>query len=106
MAATAPAGDAGEWSYWRALPAASVALFWRFAEMARAGRPVTFELQDERIVLCGTRRIFSSARVREHGLEGHINLARRVTDRRIRKVDTLTKRLYFHRYHVDAISDL
>jgi hypothetical protein len=75
---------------------AGVELFRRFIALARACGPVTFELQPQRIVLCGTRRIFASVQVTQAGLSGHLNLARRLADRRIGKVEPLTKRLYFH----------
>jgi hypothetical protein len=88
------------------MPATSVEMFQRFVAMARACGPLTFELQRASIVLCGTRRIYGSVRVSPAGLGGHLNLARRLTDRRIRKIEPLTKRLLFHSYLVSSMSDL
>jgi Domain of unknown function (DUF5655) len=99
-------GDADFAPYLADQPAASAEMFMRFIEMARACGPVTFELQNGRVVLRGTRRIFASVRARKQGLDGHINLARSVADRRFRKVEMLTKRLYFHRYGVTSLSEL
>jgi hypothetical protein len=87
-------------------PAASVALFWRFTELARAAGPVIFELQNGPVILRGTRRIFASARVTGAGLTGHLNLTQRIIDPRIRKAEPFTKTLTFHTYLVTAISDL
>jgi hypothetical protein len=71
-------------------PDGSVALFRRFVDLARARGPVTFELQPGRVVLRGTRRIFAAARVTDAGIDGHLNLARQVSDRRIGRVEPLT----------------
>jgi len=67
---------------------------------------VIFELQNGPVILRGTRRIFASVRIADAGLAGHLNLTRPVTDRRIRKAETLTKTLVFHRYLVTSMSDL
>lgn len=99
-------GDADFAPYLAGASEASAGMFRRFMELARAAGPVTFELQNGVIVLCGTRRIFASVRVREHGLAGHIILTRRVTDRRMRKNEDLTRRLVTHGYLVTSLSDL
>jgi hypothetical protein len=88
------------------MPRTSVELFRRFIDLARACGPVTFELQPQRIVLCGTRRIFASVQITQARLTGHLNLARHLTDRRISKVEPLTKRLHLHRYAISTMSDL
>jgi hypothetical protein len=76
--------------YLAARPEASVVMFRRFIAMARASAPVTSELQNGPIVLRRTKRIFASVRVLDRGLAGHLNLMRRVTDRRYRKTEDLT----------------
>ena len=53
-------------------PEASVAMFGRFIELARAAGPVVFELQNGPVVLRGTRRIFASVRIVNAGLAGHV----------------------------------
>jgi hypothetical protein len=98
--------DADFEPYVTGLPATSVALFRRFIELARICGPVTFELQRGMVVLCGTRRIFASVRPTSTGLSGHVNLARRLADRRVGKVEPLTSRLFMQRYVVTAMSDL
>src|ERR1051326_3244489 len=81
-------------------------LFGRFIALVRTCGPATFQLQPQRVVLSGTRRIFASVQVIHAGLNGHLNLARRLTDHRIGKVEPLTKRLYFHRFTITTMSDL
>jgi hypothetical protein len=65
------------------MPEASVRMFRRFVDMVRTSGPVTFELQNDPIVLRGTRRILGSVRVLDNGLRGHLNLTRRVNDSRL-----------------------
>jgi hypothetical protein len=98
--------DADFAPYLAGMPAPSVAMFARFIDLARAAGPVTFELQNGVVVLCGTRRIFASVRVADPGLTGHINLMRHLNDRRIRKAERLTKTLVFNSYRVTSVSDL
>jgi hypothetical protein len=88
------------------MPESTVELFWRFLELARSCGPVTYELQRAGVVLCGRRRIFGSVGVAQTGLKGHLNLARRLADPRIRKVDPLTRSLFMHRYLVTALAEL
>jgi hypothetical protein len=99
-------GNADFEPYLAGQPAASQELFWRFIAMARACGPVVFELQKGPVVLRGSRRIFASVRVGDGGLQGHINLARPVSDSRFRKVEAFTKRLYYHGYRVKTAADL
>ena len=98
--------DADFAPYLAGRPDAVAEMFFRFAGLARAAGPVTFELQNGPVVLRGTRRIFASARPTDRGLSGHLNLVRRLTDRRIRKVEPVTKSILFHRYWVTELGDL
>ena len=86
---------------------AAARMFWRFIGLARDCGAVTFELQRSRVVLRGSKRIFASVRVSARGLAGHVNLARRIPPGGlIRKVEPLTRTLYFHAFAVSAIDDL
>lgn len=87
-------------------PEASVRMFRRFVDMARASGPVIFELQNGPVVLRGTRRIFGGVRVLDHGLEGRLNLMRRVDDPRLVKVEANAKTLVSYRYLLTSIADL
>jgi hypothetical protein len=98
--------DADFGPYLAGMPQTSVVLFRRFIDLARACGLVTFELQPDRIVLCGSRRIFASVQITETGIRGRLNLPRRLTDPRIGGVEPLTKRLYLHRYAITTASDL
>jgi hypothetical protein len=92
--------------YLAGMPAASVRMFRRFVDMARATGPVIFELQDGPIVLRGTRRIFAGVRVLDHGLQGRLNLMRRVEDPRLVKAEANAKTLVSCHYLLTSISDL
>jgi hypothetical protein len=92
--------------YLAGMPAASVRMFRRFVDMARASGPVTFELQDGPIVLRGKRRIFAGVRVLDRGLGGRLNMMRRFEDPRLVKVESNVKSLVSYRYLVTSISDL
>lgn len=98
--------DADFAPYLEGRPATVTEMFWRFVELARATGPATFELQNGPVVLRGTRRIFASARPMDRGLSGHLNLLRPLADRRIRKVEPLTRTVLFHRYWLTELSDL
>jgi Domain of unknown function (DUF5655) len=86
-------------------PEQTTGMFWRFIELARAAGPVDFELQRDRVILRG-RRIFASVKPDKRGLAGHLNLPRRVSDRRFSKTEDFTKRLVFHRYRLTDPADL
>jgi hypothetical protein len=87
-------------------PEGSVQMFRRFVDMARASGPATFELQNRPIVLRGTRRIYASVRVHGEGIRGHLNLARRVDDPRLGRIQPLTRTLFFHGYLVTSLAEL
>jgi hypothetical protein len=87
-------------------PEPSVEMFWRFVELARAAGTATFELQNGPIVLCGSRRIFATLRVRPADLDGMLVMTRGLTDRRIRRADDFRGSLTLNRYRVGALSDL
>jgi hypothetical protein len=74
--------------------------------MALACGEPTFELQSGPVVLRGTRRIFGAITATDRGLTGYLVLPRRLDDRRIRKVDPLTKRLFMNRFLLTSTSDL
>ena len=86
-------------------PERTVGMFWRFIEVARAAGPVEFELQRDRVILRG-QRILASVKPGKRGLTGHLNLPRRVSDRRFSKAEDFTKRLVFHRYRLTDPADL
>lgn len=92
--------------YLAGLPAASVQMFRRFVDMARASGPVIFELQDGPIVLRGTRRIFAGVRVLDRGLRGRLNLMRRIEDPRLVKAEANAKTLVSYHFSVMSISEL
>lgn len=92
--------------YLAGMPDSSVRMFRRFADMAQASGPVIFELQNGPIVLRGTRRIFAGVRVLDRGLEGRLNLMRRVADPRLVTVEANARTLVSHRYSLTSMADL
>ena len=100
-------GDEDFTEFLSGAPPAAARMFWRFIGLARECGAVTFELQRSRVVLRGSKRIFASVRISARGLAGHVNLARRIPPGGlIRKVEPLTRTLYFHAFAVSAIDDL
>ena len=97
--------DADFAPYLAGRPEASVAMFGRFIDLARAAGPVIFELQNGPVV-CRDPAYFRVGPYRVAGLAGHINLMRHVTDRRIRKTEAFTASLVFDAYLITSMSDL
>lgn len=92
--------------YLAGLPAASVRMFRRFVDMARASGPVIFELQNGPVVLRGTRRIFAGVRVLDRGLAGRLTMMRRVADPRLVTAGANAKTLFSYHFSVTSIADL
>jgi hypothetical protein len=92
--------------YLDGMPDSSVRMFRRFVDMAQASGPVIFELQNGPIVLRGTRRIFAGVRVLDRGLEGRLNLMRRVADPRLVTVEANARTLVSYRYLLTSIAGL
>jgi hypothetical protein len=100
------ASDADFAPYLAGRPETSVGMFWRFVELSRAAGTETFELQNGPIVLCGSRRIFATVRVRHADLDGMLVMTRRLADRRIRRADDFRGALKLNRFRVGSLSDL
>jgi hypothetical protein len=92
--------------YLAGMPADSVRMFRRFVDMSRVSGPVIFELQNGPIVLRGTRRIFAAVRVLDRGIQGRLNLMRRVTDPRLVRADANATALVSYHFLLTSISDL
>jgi hypothetical protein len=87
-------------------PPVAVTLFARFVALARSCGDPVLEIQRDRLVLRGTRRIFASAMPHRSGLAGHLNLPRRLEDPRFSRIGPLTRRLYVHHYLLTDAADL
>ena len=101
-------GDA-DWTIDRHLddkPAEVVALYRRFIAMAEACGPFTSSATKTAITLKGARRGFAGVGLTRTALDGHLDLQRRVEDRRIRRSAPYTKRLFVHHFRVLRLDDL
>lgn len=87
-------------------PPTVVTSFGRFVALVRSCGDPVFEIQRDRLVLRGTRRIFASAAAGRTALAGHLNLPRRLDDQRFSRTGQLTRRLYIHHYLVTDPADL
>ena len=92
--------------YLAGMPEASVRMFRRFVDMARASGPVVFELQNGPVVLRGTRRVFAGVRVLDRGLRGRLNLMRRIADPRLVPASANARTLVSYHFSVTSMADL
>jgi hypothetical protein len=83
-----------------------VALYRRFIELAEACGPFTYAVAKTAITLKGSRRGFAGVGLTRTSLDGHLDLRRRVEDRRIRRSAPYTQRLFVHQFRVSALDDL
>jgi hypothetical protein len=87
-------------------PPIAVTLFGQFLVLARSCGDPVLEIQRDRVVLRGSRRIFASAVPHRSGLAGHLTLPRRLDDPRFSRIGHLTRRLYMHHYLVTDPAEL
>ncbi len=87
-------------------PAEVVRLYDRFIELAEACGEFTYSVTKTAIVLKGTRRGFAGVALTARSLDGHLDLTRRLEDRRIRRSAPYTKRLFVHHFRVLRLEDL
>ena len=87
-------------------PAEVVALYRRFIALAEACGPFTLAATKTAITLGGARRGFAGVGLTPRSLDGHLDLQRRVEDRRIRRSAPYTKRLFVHQFRVLRLDDL
>jgi Domain of unknown function (DUF5655) len=100
---------ASEWTvedHLRGKPATVVALYRRFVELVQACGPFEYAVSKTAITFKGSRRGFAGAKPTAHGLDGYLDLQRRVEDPRIRRAAPYTKRLLVHQFRVGAPEQL
>jgi Domain of unknown function (DUF5655) len=98
-----------EWTvedHLRDKPAAVVALYRRFVELVQACGPFDYAVSKTAITFKGNRRGFAGAKPKAHGLDGYLDLQRRVEDPRIRRASPYTKRLVVHQFRISAPEQL
>ena len=101
--------DASAWTvqdHLRDKPPAVVALYRRFVELVEACGPFDYAVSKTAITFKGSRRGFAGAKPRADGLDGYLDLQRRVEDPRIRRASPYTKRLLVHQFRISAPEQL
>jgi Domain of unknown function (DUF5655) len=99
----------GEWTvedHLRGKPATVVVLYRRFVELVQACGPFEYAVSKTAITFKGRRRGFAGAKPTAHGLDGYLDLQRRVEDPRIRRAAPYTKRLLVHQFRISAPEQL
>jgi TniQ/Domain of unknown function (DUF5655) len=87
-------------------PPAIIALYHRFVELVEACGPSECSVSTTGITFNGSRRRFAGAGPTNRGLDGHLELRRRLQDPRIRHVTPLARGLVWHRFRVSAADQL
>jgi hypothetical protein len=98
-----------EWTvedHLRGKPATVVALYRRFVELVQACGTFEYAVSKTAITFKGSRRGFAGAKPTTHGLDGYLDLQRRVQDPRIRRASPYTKRLLVHQFRISAPEQL
>jgi hypothetical protein len=82
----------------RGKPAGVVALFHAFAQYVQAAGPgpVAYAPVKGQVGFRGPQRIFAGVKLTTRGLEGYLDLPRRVESPRFRRISPYTKRLFVH----------
>jgi len=87
-------------------PDAVVALYRRFVALVQACGPFEYAVSKTAITFKGSRRGFAGAKPTAHGLDGYLDLQRRVEDPRIRRASPYTKRLVVHQFRITRLEQL
>ena len=87
-------------------PDAVVALYQRFVALVQACGPFEYAVSKTAITFKGSRRGFAGAKPTAHGLDGYLDLQRRVEDPRIRRASPYTKRLVVHQFRITRLEQL
>jgi hypothetical protein len=81
-------------------------LFDRFVELVGSCGPFEFAPTRRQIGLRGSRRIFAGLRLTRRGLEGYLDLPRRVESTRFRHIAPYTKNLTVHHFVLERPDEL
>jgi len=85
---------------------AVVALYQRFIALVQTCVPFEYAVSKTAITFKGSRRGFAGAKPTAHGLDGYLDLQRRVEDPRIRRASPYTKRLVVHQFRISRPEQL
>ena len=84
----------------------TVALFHAFAELIQAAGPAEYAPVKGQVGFRGQQRIFAGVKLTKRGLEGYLDLPRRVESPRFRNVSPYTHRLFVHHFVLTSIDQL
>jgi len=87
-------------------PPTVIALYQRLVELVRACGPFEYSVAKTAITFKGSRRGFAGAKPTGRGLDGYLDLQRRVEDPRIRRAAPYTKRLFVHQFRISVVDQL
>lgn len=91
----------------RDAPPAHVALYHHVEELILGLGDVSVSVSRTTITFKGSRRGFAGARPTSKGVQGYLDLTRRIEgDHRIRRVTPYTRRLFVHQYLLRGPEDL
>jgi hypothetical protein len=79
-------------------PPAVVALFHAFAQTVQGAGPADYAPVKGQVGFRGRKRIFAGVKLTRRGLEGYLDLPRRVESPRFRRISPYTRRLYVHHF--------
>lgn len=85
---------------------AVVALFHAFAQAIAGAGPYEYAPIKAQVGFRGHKRIFAGVRLTRRGLEGYLDLPRRVDSSRFRHVAPYTRRLFVHHFVLTAADQL
>lgn len=77
-------------------PPTVIALFHAFAQAVQAAGPAEYAPVKGQVGFRGQKRIFAGVKLTKRGLEGYLDLPRRVESPRFRRISTYTKHLFVH----------
>lgn len=87
-------------------PPAVVALFHAFAEVIQAAGPAAYAPVKGQVGFRGRQRIFAGVKLTRRGLEGYLDLPRRVDSPRFRHIAPYTRRLFVHHFVLTSADQL
>jgi len=87
-------------------PPATTALFHAFAHVIQAAGPVVLAPVKAPVGFRRQKRIFAGVKLTTRGLEGYLDLPRRVESPRFRRISPYMKRLFVHYFVLTDVNQL
>jgi hypothetical protein len=84
----------------------AVALFHAFAQAVQDAGPYEYSPIKAQVGFRGQKRIFAGVRLTKRGLEGYLDLPRKVESSRFRNVSPYTRRLFVHHFVLTSADQL